>query len=98
MAKRMGVVNKQLDRFLAHTFVYTALVFVLLRVHKAAHFEQVLYSALGIESSFPLLRVLVYTVCAGVYAMWIFRWWRTVRCAEPLSTIYWRYAIPPILV
>ena len=85
MAKRMGVVNKQLDRFLAHTFVYTALVFVLLRVHKAAHFEQVLYSALSIESSFPLLRVLVYTVCAGVYAMWIFRWWTgQLKNANPM--------------
>ena len=85
MAKRMGVVNKQLDRFLAHTFVYAALVFVLLRVHKAAHFEQVLYSALGIESSFPLLRVLVYTVCAGVYAMWIFRWWTgQLKNANPM--------------
>ena len=75
MTKRTDVVNKRLDRFLAHTLVYAVLAFVLLRVHKAAHFEQVLYSALGIESGFPLLRILVYTVCAGVYAVWVFRWW-----------------------
>lgn len=85
MEKRKDVVNKRLDRFLAHPLVYTVLVFVLLRVHKAAHFEQVLYSALGIESNFPMLRVLVYTVCAGVYATWVFRWWTgRLKNANPM--------------
>lgn len=85
MGKRKDVVNKRLDRFLAHPLVYTVLVFVLLRVHKAAHFEQVLYSALGIESNFPMLRVLVYTVCAGVYATWVFRWWTgRLKNANPM--------------
>ena len=75
MTKKTDIINKRLDRILAYPLVYAILAFVLLRVHKAAHFEQMLYSALGVQSGFPLLRILVYTVCAGIYAVWVFRWW-----------------------
>ena len=66
--------NAALDRWLQRPGIYAILVFCLARAHDAKKFEAQIYGWLGVNASFPFLRVLVYALCALVYTVYAYRY------------------------
>lgn len=66
--------NAALDRLLQKPYAYAALAFLFARAHDAKKFEAQVYGWLGAETGFPFLRVLIYTLCALVYAAYAYRY------------------------
>ena len=65
----------RLDKILAYPIIYAVLVFILVRARNIALYQEKLDSLFGGNGNFPVLRGLIYVLCACVYGIWIFRWW-----------------------